>query len=84
MTREELEDWKKFINSKSPFERYGIKKNIPEPYFTMYLDGYTPKEILYAANKKIMNDYIRIEEAKLNENSDEEYIFTVDRKVKIK
>lgn len=31
-------------------------KNIPEYYRYMYLDGYTPEQILYAARKKIFRE----------------------------
>lgn len=32
-------------------------KRIPEYYDSMYLDGYTPYEILYAARKKMYREY---------------------------
>ena len=32
-------------------------KRIPEYYDTMYLDGYTPYEILYATRKKMNREY---------------------------
>ena len=32
-------------------------RNIPEYYDTMYLDGYTPYEILYATRKKMHREY---------------------------
>lgn len=32
-------------------------KRIPEYYDTMYLDGYTPYEILYATRKKMYREY---------------------------
>ena len=31
-------------------------KNIPDYYPYMYLDGYTPEEILYASHKKVMKN----------------------------
>ena len=39
-------------------------KRIPEYYDTMYLDGYTPYEILYATRKKMFRDYQEREAAK--------------------
>ena len=39
-------------------------KRIPEYYDTMYLDGYTPYEILYAVRKKMHREYLDREEAK--------------------
>ena len=39
-------------------------KRIPEYYDTMYLDGYTPYEILYATRKKMFREYQKQEEAK--------------------
>ena len=32
--------------------------HIPEYYPYMYLDGYTPTEILYAAHRKMKADYL--------------------------
>ena len=32
-------------------------KRIPEYYDTMYMDGYTPYEILYATRKKMFREY---------------------------
>ena len=41
-----------------------MKRNIPEPYPYMYLDGYTPYEILEATSNKIYSDHLaRKEEA---------------------
>ena len=34
-----------------------MKKHIPEPYHYMYLDGYTPYEILAATSNKIYSNY---------------------------
>ena len=40
-----------------------MKRHIPEPYPYMYLDGYTPYEILEATSNKIYSDYqARMEE----------------------
>ena len=39
-------------------------KRIPEYYDTMYLDGYTPYEILYATRKKMFREYQEREKAK--------------------
>lgn len=33
-------------------------RRIPEYYDTMYLDGYTPYEILYAVRKKMHRDIL--------------------------
>ena len=38
-------------------------KHIPEYYDTMYLDGYTPYEILYATRKKMHREYLERQEA---------------------
>ena len=41
-----------------------MKRYVPEPYTYMYLDGYTPYEILEATSNKIYNDHLaRKEEA---------------------
>ena len=39
-------------------------KRIPEYYDTMYMDGYTPYEILYATRKKMYREYQEREAAK--------------------
>lgn len=39
-------------------------KHIPEYYDTMYMDGYTPYEILYATRKKMYREYQEREAAK--------------------
>ena len=39
-------------------------RRIPEYYDTMYLDGYTPYEILHAARKKMFREYQEREAAK--------------------
>ena len=39
-------------------------KRIPEYYDTMYLDGYTPYEILYATRKKMFREQQEREKAK--------------------
>lgn len=38
--------------------------NIPEYYDTMYMDGYTPEQIMYAARKKMQRMYEERETAK--------------------
>ena len=44
------------------FEQF--QRNIPDPYPYMYLDGYTPYEILKATSRKMYNDHLaRQEEA---------------------
>ena len=44
------------------FEQF--QRNIPDPYPYMYLDGYTPYEILQATSRKMYNDHLaRKEEA---------------------
>ena len=41
-----------------------MKRYVPEPYPYMYLDGYTPCEILEATSNKIYSDHLaRKEEA---------------------
>lgn len=35
-----------------------LYKNIPDYYKTMYLDGYTPEQILVAARKTFYQEYI--------------------------
>ena len=38
-------------------------RHIPEYYDTMYLDGYTPYEILHATRKKMYREYMERKEA---------------------
>ena len=52
------------------FEYYDRK--IPDYYPTMYLDGYSPEQIMYAAHRKIRKEYEerearRLAEAEANE-----------------
>ena len=39
-------------------------RNIPEYYDTMYMDGYTPEQIMHAAHKKMQRMYEEREAAK--------------------
>ena len=39
-------------------------RNVPEYYDTMYLDGYTPEQIMHAAHKKMQRMYEEREAAK--------------------
>ena len=39
-------------------------RNIPEYYDTMYMDGYTPEQIIHAAHKKMQRMYEEREAAK--------------------
>ena len=40
-----------------------INRQVPEYYDWMYLDGYTPEQILQAKHKQMVNDYLAREEA---------------------
>ena len=42
-------------------------RQIPDYYDTMYLDGYTPEQIMYAAHRKMYREYQEREEAKRTE-----------------
>ena len=42
-------------DSMTLFEYYDSK--IPDYYDTMYLDGYTPEQILHAAHRKMVREY---------------------------
>lgn len=39
-------------------------RQVPEYYDWMYLDGYSPEQIMYAQHRKMYDDYIAREEAK--------------------
>ena len=39
-------------------------RNVPEYYDTMYMDGYTPEQIMHAAHKKMQRMYEEREAAK--------------------
>lgn len=47
-------------------------RRIPEYYDTMYLDGYTPYEILYAVRKKMHREYLEREEVKMRAKQEAE------------
>ena len=60
-------------------------RNIPEYYNTMYLDGYTPYEIIQAAHKSVMRRYEErkaMQEAMQIENEITEIKVTSEVKVK--
>ena len=44
-------------------------RQIPEYYPTMYLDGYTPPQILHAVHRKMIREYYEREEEKRAEAS---------------
>ena len=35
-----------------------INRQVPDYYDWMYLDGYTPEQIMYAKSRQMYNDYI--------------------------
>lgn len=39
-----------------------MKRHVPDYYPTMYLDGYTPYEILQATSRKMYNDHLAHQE----------------------
>ena len=39
-------------------------RQIPEYYPTMYMDGYTPEQILHAVHRKMVHEYLEREEKK--------------------
>ena len=47
-------------------------KQIPEYYPTMYMDGYTPEQILYAAHRKMYESHQVQESAKAAEEETNE------------
>lgn len=60
-------------------------RNIPEYYNTMYLDGYTPYEIMQAVHKSAMRRYQELKatyEAMQTENETTEIKITSEVKVK--
>ena len=60
-------------------------RNVPEYYDTMYMDGYTPEQIMYAARKKMQRMY-EVREAAKRAEAEENEIPTVKivSEVKIK
>ena len=48
-----------------------LHNRIPAYYPTMYLDGYSPQQILNAAHKQMYNDYIARKEASTNQAESE-------------
>ena len=65
------------------FDYYDSK--IPDYYDTMYMDGYTPEQIMYAARKKMQRKY-EVREAAKRAEAEEKEIPTVKivSEVKIK
>ena len=59
-------------------------KRIPEYYDTMYLDGYTPYEILYATRKKMFREYQEREAAKQRAKEEADFIPTVNFKTNVR
>ena len=62
-------------------------KRIPEYYDTMYLDGYTPYEILYATRKKMFREYQEREAAKQRAKEEAEraaFIPTINFKTNVR
>lgn len=53
-------------------------RKVPEYYPYMYLDGFTPDEIMYAAQKKMLADYQKRQE----ENEEADLPTTIILKVK--
>ena len=47
-------------------------KNLPEYYDTMYMDGYTPEQIRYAAHRKMVREYRERQAAKRAEAEEKE------------
>ena len=41
-----------------------VNRQVPEYYDWMYLDGYSPYQILQTKHKQMVNDYLAREEAK--------------------
>ena len=46
-------------------------RQIPEYYPTMYMDGYTPAQILHAVHRKMVREYLEREEKKRAEKETE-------------
>ena len=63
-------------------------RRIPEYYDSMYLDGYTPYEILHATRKKMYREYQAREEAKRRAKEEQEQevvpVINIKSVVKIK
>ena len=47
-------------------------RNVPEYYDTMYMEGYTPEQIMHAAHKKMQRMYEEREAAKRAEAEENE------------
>ena len=46
-------------------------RQIPEYYPTMYMDGYTPEQILHAAHRKMVREYLEREKEKYSQKEAE-------------
>lgn len=53
-----------------------LYKNLPEYYPSMYLDGYTPEQILFAFKRKMVQDFLKDPKFNLElENKVEKVVF---------
>ena len=60
------------LNSqRTVFEKMTNKHLPEEPYPTMYLDGYSPEEIIETAHNSIMREHFRRREAAKSQEEDE-------------
>ena len=46
-------------------------RQIPEYYPTMYMDGYTPQQILHAVHRKMVREYLEREKEKYSQKEAE-------------
>ena len=60
-----------------------MNRQVPDYYDWMYLDGYTPYQILQAKHKQMVNDYLAREEAQ-KEAEPEAYIPNITFKSVVK
>ena len=58
-------------------------RQLPDYYPSMYLDGYSPQQILAAAHRAIQKQYLQRLEANAD-SSDDDFFVHIDSEVKLK
>lgn len=61
-----------------------VNRKVPEYYDWMYLDGFTPEQIMEASSKKMYNDYLARKEAQRAEAEPEMIIPNITFKSVVK
>ena len=58
--------------------------NLPDYYDTMYLDGYTPEQIMVAVHRTMYKRYLAQKEQAKRDQQPEDYNININSEVKVK